>query len=148
MEVRLTSNIIGAIPKVEWIALFDAFQMLEHVAIEDVVRSDEDDAREGLFEALLEPPPGGGPRWPRLKRFTLVCQDCTASFISLLPRALQARAEQGARVDQLRFFVASVGREVQLERSEVMNKLVPWFEEATWKSFVNDTRLDFELTYT
>ena len=48
VEVRLTNNIIGKIHKAEWVALFDAFPLLEHVAIEDVKIRDEDDAREGL----------------------------------------------------------------------------------------------------
>ena len=152
-DVRLMGPIVGAAPKAEWITLFDAFPLLEHVAVEDVVLllgGGEGDAREGLFEALLEHPPDGRPRWPRLRRFTFVCQDCTASFISLLPRALQVRAEQGAKVEQLRFFAVRTRWDLHsgIEEFDVMNKLGLWFEEATWKRFVNDARLDFELTPT
>ena len=148
-DIRLTGNIVGAVPKAEWIVLFDAFPLLEHVAIEEVVFKHHEDAREGLLEALLEHPPDGGPRWPRLRRFTLICQDCTAPFTSLLPRALQVRAEQGAKVEQLRFFAVRTPWELDDdEESEVMDELVPWFEAATWKKFVDDARLDLVLTYT
>ena len=145
-DVRLTS-FVGALPKAEWVALFDACPLLEHVAIEDVVIEDDDDAREGLFEALQEPPRGGEPRWPRLRRFTVVCQDYTEPFISLLPRALQVRAEQGAKVDLLRLFILRWSWKMQTHGSEIMDKLAPWFEEAEWKRFVNDARLDLTLPY-
>ena len=62
-------------------------------------------------------------------------------------RALQVRAEQGAKVDRLRLFILRWLWKMQTHGSEIMDKLAPWFEEAEWKRFVNDARLDLTLPY-
>ena len=142
-EVILADKIVGDFPKGEWVTLFDAFPLLEHIYVGHYIDRHLGDTRAGLFEALLEPTPGGGPRWPSLRRFTLAYGNCATFSIGALPQVLQARAEQGTKVDQLCLIFKCGTWTWELNWSEERDKLVSWLRDATWRIFVND--ISFQL---
>ena len=129
----------------EWVALLDAFPLLEHIVVEDIPLDGEHDVRPGLLKALLASSVDGKTRWPQLRRLTLGCGDWwyrNGAFVSdRLPRVLRHRAEQGAKVVELclvfKYKVWTVGAE------EMDRMALEVVERAVWKDIVGDVRVKF-----
>ena len=147
-EVRFVGHreLYPAPPRAEWAALLDKFPLLEHVAIEETMFGKGLDARMGLLEALLAPDPVDGTRWPRLRRLTLICGDwenCDEdSLVNLqLTHALRHRAQQDAKVDELRLLLVHEDQNAGIEEKD---RLISEFvERAAWKDIVNNVSVDF-----
>ena len=143
-EVRLSGDIVPACPMEQWMTFLDAFPRLEHVAVEKVAVHG-DDTRTGLLEALLGPNPDSGMRCPRLRRLTLKCRDRAnhdeEPFTNLLSRVLEMRATQNAKVDELVLLFEHEEQEMEVGGED---RQVLEVERTTWKSFVNDVRMDFD----